>query len=219
MEIKAIEITSPEINATRQFYHKKLGFKIHHDTSDKISFETGSSILSFIHTDQPQARYHFAFLIPGNKVSGAVGWLGNKARLIRNPGDKLITDFKSWNARSIYFYDNNGNILEFIARFDLQDTCPKSFSASSVRCLNEVGLVTDSPLSFSEKLTHELAIDYFEKGPKKEDFVVLGDNHGLLIVSGTNRSWFPTEHKAEKYYLKAVLSVNGEQKEICLYEK
>lgn len=219
MEIKAIEISSAHIYATIEFYHQNLGFEIHSHTSDTVAFKTGSSILSFIHTDQSQPCYHFAFLIPGNKVSEAVDWLSNKARLIRNPGDKLITDFKSWNARSIYFYDNNGNILEFIARFDLQDTCPKSFSASSVRCLNEIGLVVDAPLSFSEKITHELAIDYFEKGPKKEDFVVLGDNHGLLIVSGTDRSWFPTEHKAEKYYLKAVLSVHGEQKNICLYEK
>ncbi len=218
MEIKAIEITSPEISATRQFYHKKLGFKIHHDTKDKISFETGSSILTFILSSQPRPRYHFAFLIPDNTVSDALEWLSSRATLIRNPADKLITDFKSWNARSIYFYDNNGNILEFIARLDLQNASTEKFSASSIRCLNEIGLVVDAPLSYSEKLIHKLAIDYFDKGPKKEDFVVLGDNQGLLIISGTNRNWFPTEHKAKKYYLKTVLAINGEQKEISLYE-
>ena len=218
MKIKTIEIICPEIYATKEFYHNNLGFRIHHETSDKISFETGSSILTFIHGSQAQARYHFAFLIPDNTVSNALEWLSSRVTLIRNPADKPITNFKSWNARSIYFYDNNGNILEFIARFDLQITDTKKFSASSILCLNEVGLVVDEPLSFSEKLIQELSIDYFEKGPKTDDFVVLGDNEGLLIISGVNRNWFPTEHQAEKYYLRTILSINGEQKEVRMLQ-
>ncbi len=216
MHISSIEISTPYLAETSHFYHLILGFERVTNHKDQVAFQVGDSVLRFIHTERGKPRYHFAFLIPDNKIDEALIWLENKAKLIYNPNGKTITDFKSWNARSIYFYDNNGNILELIARFDRNDICHKPFSATAIRCINEIGLVSDNAPDFSKKLIEDLSIHYFEKGPKKDDFVVLGDNQGLLIVSAPNRHWYPTGHKAAKYPVRVSLTINNQYKEIQL---
>ena len=75
--------------------------------------------------------YHFAFNIPSNKFEEAFQWMQTRVDLLWLDDYKsYIADFTNWNAKSFYFTDPAGNILEFISRFDLDDIAAEPFSAA-----------------------------------------------------------------------------------------
>jgi catechol-2,3-dioxygenase len=106
----------------------------------------GTSLLHFTENLALETKYHFAFNIPSNQVESALEWLNKKVDIILDADKQSITQFEDWNAQAIYFYDNNGNILEFIARHDLKDNSSEDFSRNLIRCISEIGLVSDEPL-------------------------------------------------------------------------
>ncbi len=216
MNILEIEILTGNLEETEYFYVKVLGFRAKDKSSNSLSLIAGSSILTFIQSDEPEPTYHFAFNIPNNKIDESLGWLSKKAELIKNEEGTFVTNFDSWNAKSLYFYDNNGNVLEFITRFDLNEVSDKSFTSESISSISEIGVVTDTPIAFAEKMIREHQLQYFAKGPKREDFAVLGDDHGLMIISSSNRDWYPTHHRAEKHPVKMKIAVGTAVKEIIV---
>ena len=86
--------------------------------------------------------YHFAINIPANKIEEARDWLSGKVELIWMEDYKSdIADFVTWHARSVYFFDVAGNIVELIARFDLDNATKEPFSANQFLSVSEAGLV------------------------------------------------------------------------------
>ena len=63
-----------------------------------------------------------------------------------------IAQFENWNANAVYFYDNNGNILEFIARHDLQNNQFTPFNSESILNISEIGIVSEAPLELANQL-------------------------------------------------------------------
>src|SRR5437588_714904 len=118
MKILAIELQSANPAATLQFYTKILGVEAIHVSDTQLRFKVGHSELAFTKTELDHPYYHFAIEVPNNQLDDVAEWLDNYVMWIRQPDGGLIADFKAWNAQSIYCYDNNHNILEFIARFD-----------------------------------------------------------------------------------------------------
>ena len=216
MNILEIEILTSNLEETEYFYTKVLELRAIDKTRDMVSLRAGKSIFSFIHSDKLNPRYHFAFNIPNNKLEEALIWISKRAELIKNEEGAFITNFDSWNAKSLYFYDNNGNVLEFITRFDLNEISDKPFTSESISSISEIGIVTDKPLVFAEKMINEHQLKYFAKGPKREDFAVLGDDNGLIIISSPNRDWYPTHHRAENHPVKMKIGVGTVIKEIIV---
>ena len=95
------------------------------------------------------------------------------------------------------FIDPAGNILEIIARFDLNDNVDQDFSSSQIRNVSEIGLVF--PLATFDmdvnKLKHRFAFSYFDKQPPMPYFRAIGNNEGLFIMVPENRIWFSTKDK------------------------
>ena len=123
--------------------------------------------------------------------------------------NKPIIDFPNWNAKSIYFVDSNGNILEFIARFDLENTSNKVFDTSSVLSISEIAFVTENVNELANKLISQNNFKYFEKQIQRNDFSVIGEENGLLIIVDSKRNWFPTNIKAENFWMKVKVENNG----------
>jgi catechol-2,3-dioxygenase len=105
-----------------------------------------------------------------------------------------VADFVNWHARSVYFSDPAGNILELIARFDLRDEADEIFSSMQFRNISEIGLVFSDEVF--DKNVHELLknykLQYFSKQPPLAHFRAIGDDEGLFIVVPENRNWFST---------------------------
>jgi len=219
MDILEIELLTDNIEETRKFYAEILGFEIVFNSVGTISFRTGESILTFNQSYNTGPKYHFAFNIPCNKIDEALIWTSKKTDVIKIGDLKAIADFDSWNAKAFYFYDNNENILEFISRVELNNISHKPFTISSVLAISEIGIVTDDPLAFADKLSVENKLSYFSKGKKSEDFVTIGNDNGLFIIVRTNRKWYPTNIKAKTYFSKIKFWANYTITEITINDK
>jgi catechol 2,3-dioxygenase-like lactoylglutathione lyase family enzyme len=218
MDILEIELLTDDLEKTRKFYSEILGFDTVFSSANTVSFRTGESILTFNQSTDVDPKYHFAFNIPCNKITEALRWISEKTEIIKTSDDKAIADFDTWNAKACFFYDNNENIVEFISRADLNTLSDMPFDILSVIAISEIGIVTDEPLVFADKLSAENKLSYFSKGKKSEDFVALGNDNGLFIVVRTSRNWYPTNIKAQKYFTKIKFWANYTLTEITFNE-
>lgn len=209
MLLTSIELHTSQLAETEHFYAQILGLSILDKSPKAISFSAGQSRLIFIQSDKGQPKYHFAFNIPRNQLNEALAWISAKVDMIPNPEATFVSNFENWNAKALYFYDNNGNILEFIARFDLENDRQGDFDSGSILSVSEIGIVTDIPLLFAENLVETRHLSYFSKGPRLENFITVGDDNGLLIIVQTNRKWYPTELPAKQYYTKVEILDGG----------
>lgn len=213
MNITELSLLTSDLPGTKAFYEHVLGFKLIRETPFAISFATGSSVLSFECCDQQvNPCYHFAFNIPCNQLETALSLLADRLQFIACD-DSFVTDFRNWNAKAIYFFDNNRNIVELIARADLLNPSDSAFTIDSVLCISEIGLVADEPLKAAAELIGKTQLSYFSKGPKREDFVAVGCNTCLFVISSPGRKWYPTESLAEKWKIRAVIETAA----VCCY--
>ena len=124
-----------------------------------------------------------------------------------------IAEFNRWHARSVYFTDPAGNIVELIARFDLKDNIPEHFSSSQIRNISEIGLVFKSEV-FDEtviKLTQQFRLGYFSKQPPMPHFKAIGDDEGLFIIVPEQRNWYPTNIQSGVFALSILFENNNTQ--------
>lgn len=193
MHIKQVILKTHSLQRTKLFYHKTLELDIIKETEEAISFRAGDTTLTFEEMKEEKPYYHIAFNIVNNKFSDSFEWLNSKLDILPVDDEMLIAGYDDWNAQSFYFYDNNGSILEFIVRFDLPYQSDEEFSPKCIKEISEVGLVVDNVPDTAEMLKFEYDIPYFSKGPRLHDFIAMGDDYGLLLVSQSKRNWVPTQ--------------------------
>ena len=199
MNILEVQILSADIKQTKQFYHDILGMDILFYDDNQLKLSAGLSTLIFKNASIPDARYHFAFNIPANQFNEACDWANAHLTLLSVKDDITIADFASWNAKAFYFYDNNQNIVEFIARFDLSNDSTKPFDGSSICSISEMGLVADNATLLCKQLMNDYNLNYFSKQASQEDFIALGDDNGLFIIVSEKRKWYPTGQLSGQY--------------------
>src|SRR5690606_13508135 len=209
MEILELTLLTNNLLDTKKFYGQIIGFDKLFETETTVSFAVGFSKLTFELTQKAlQPKYHFAFNISSNKLNEAINWTLERTPLIKIE-NSYVADFHYWNAKSIYFYDNNQNILEFICRYDLNNSTDKTFAVETILSISEIGIVTDQLLLFGEGIIENAKVDYFSKSPKTEEFVAIGDDRGLFIISNPNRNWYPTQQLAEKWKVKGKIKAKN----------
>lgn len=200
MLIKELRLQSTNNLSLFSFYKEVLGMDVIRSGSG-ITVTAGETKLIFEKASADQNPfYHFAFNIPSNKFEEAYNWAKDKVKLLwLKDYDSFIADFVNWHAKSFYFKDPAGNILEMISRFDLKDNADKPFSSAQIRNVSEMGIVF-SLKTFDEDvkaMMKEYSLDYFDKQPPLEHFRAIGDDEGLFIVVPENRVWFSTEDKSK----------------------
>ncbi len=198
MKIHAIQIETAALDRVVEFYHHRLEFPCV-GTPDKAYFQAGDSQLVFSENAGFAGLYHFAFNIPSNQIREAMAWLERRGvdLIVNDKGENLI-DFSSWHAEAAYFYDPAGNIVEFIARRDLQNESEHPFGAASIMEISEVGIVTDDVLAWNERAGQVYGIPPFDKQKPNADFSALGSDMGLFIVVPPGRNWLLTDIPAAK---------------------
>lgn len=215
MKILEVELLTSDLESIEDFYGNKLQLTAVHKDGQSISYAAGRSLLTFRRTQASDPVYHIAFEIPGNKLKEAMEWLSrSRIEMIPFENNSVIVDFKNWNAKSVYFYDGNQNILEFILRFDNDIESDRAFAAASILNVSEVGLVNADVMALSEQLRDSYGLQYYEKQPPGKHFCALGNAEGLFIISGDERNWFPTETKAVKYPVYIKFEAHGKVLEL-----
>jgi len=197
MKLAYIQIQSSNIEQTATFYKDILDLPIIEKTKNSVNIQAGDSVLEFVENPEFKSIYHFAFNIPENKLDEAIDWCKSKVDLIFIEDQKVITNFENWNANAIYFYDNNGNLLEFIARHDLDNAQTEAFSSKAILNISEIGIVSENPLALGEQLIEQHGLEFFSKNANSELFAAVGDDEGLLIMVKPDRNWYPTQTPSE----------------------
>ena len=105
--------------------------------------------------------------------------------LLRDGDGNDEFDFAGWDgARSIYFDDPEGNVIELVARPDERPELS----------LAEVGLPTTDVGAAVDALERELGLPQYDGD--RSSFSAVGDPDGLLIVVAGGRGWFPSRVRA-----------------------
>lgn len=200
MKINRLTLYTSALASLKIFYGEVLSLKILSAEGDIIVFKAGETELVFKETSGDTAPfYHFAFNIPSNKLNEAIEWMKGRAELLQTSDNNYIADFENWNAKSIYFIDPAGNIVELIARFDLKNDTEEKFDSSQILNVSEIGIVTHDVLAFREKLINEYNTFDFTKSVNSKAFSVIGDDNGLFIVVPEKRNWYPTQMPSQKF--------------------
>jgi len=199
MKIKKLDLQTAYLKTLQEFYASVLELPVEQPGDNKIKIKIGDSDLIFAEEAAGEPSYHYAINIPSNKIEEAKYWLSNKVRLLWMEDYKNdIADFVNWHAKSVYFYDPGGNIVELIARFDLNNGVNETFSASQFLSLNEIGLVfTDDNFETEiAALENSYSLSYFDKQPPLPKFRAMGDDQGLFVIVPEHRNWYTTNKPA-----------------------
>lgn len=193
MKIKNLHIYSKNLNAQTAFYKEVLGFSIVEKSTDKIIFKIGNSTL-ILQENKNFKPYHIAFHISAQKEKQALKWLKKRVEILKNKEEEII-DFSNWEAKSIYFYDEDKNIIEFISRKYLFPTSSLKFTSADICGIAEIGLAVNNVKSTFKYIKNTSNLEqYFGD---EEKFCVIGNDEGLLITVDKNKkTWFPTKDRS-----------------------
>ncbi|WP_207513752.1 VOC family protein [Longitalea luteola] len=203
--IREIEILAADLQAIKTFYGGILELQALAAPTGYAAFQVGETKLIFRETSDMDPYYHLAIDIPHNKLYDAYHWMQNKAALLPVQHETVFTQFMNWNAQSFYFFDRNGNLLEFICRYDVPNSSTQQFSSRSFQYVSEIGIVTNNVMEQVKELGERYGLQPYEKQPVLENFAAVGDEEGLLIVSMEGRNWFPTEKPAGRFFTRVVM--------------
>lgn len=195
MEFKQVTLNSQSLEAQKHFYQKVLGFETT-EQDDCLSLQAGSTELVFKQSTAPNNCYHFAFLICDAHFDACKKFLKNKGvPLLPNShtGDE-VTYWENETGRSVYFFDGDGNIAEFISRPTLGFETTAPWSINQVLKVNEIGTPVTDPLQTSQQLleTSGLHVPKIYRDSFNERFCWFGDFHATLLIAKQGRHWFPT---------------------------
>ncbi len=215
MLLKELILQTKCLNELHGFYKNILQLQVTQTDSTTILIKAGNTALTFQQTHSTvNPFYHFAFNIPSNKIEEAHDWLRNKVKVLWIEDYKsYFAEFTRWHARSLYFLDPAGNIVELIARFDLHNADAALFSASQILNISEIGIVLNTG-KFDEsidKLLQQFQLNYFPKQPPMQHFRAIGNDEGLFIVVPEQRNWYPTNIKSGIFPLSILFENNNTQ--------
>ncbi len=182
-------LTAAPLEEMRAFYSDGLGLPVRARSERELVVFAGASEIVFVQVEDTKAApfYHFAFNIPENKILAAREWQLERSEVfITPPGlrDPTFPDdvrhFRSWNAHSIFFWDPAGNVLEYIARHDLDNTATGGFSQADILYASEIGFVVDDVPGAAASMEATLDLEQYRNGSAQ--FHATGDEHGLLLL-------------------------------------
>lgn len=220
MRITTLTLSTADPAEQKKFYSDVLGFEEIPalGDSDGFSFQAGHTRVNFVPGDR-DAKYHFAFNIHPDKLPEAINWIQSKGvELIHSSEHKgFLIDFPNWWAKSVYFYDPAGNIVEIIARGALgpAGNSPK-FSAQSLIGVSEIGIVTEDVPYFREWLNITHGIPPFERNKNTDNFSAMGDDHALLLLVHKGRKWYMGNFDAQHFPLAIQGETDGHEFRLML---
>ncbi|HEY2466315.1 MAG TPA: hypothetical protein VGI45_00565 [Terracidiphilus sp.] len=187
-------LSSAPTHEMREFYGSVLGLSIAKVERKSVTVAVGDSMLTFRESSAEQDRpfYHFAFNIPENKIRSALEWQRLRTPLLPIPEPMRdpeypaeVVNYTQWNAHSVFFLDPAGNVVEYIARHDLKNPAPGNFSSSDILYPSEIGIIVDDVIATAAALKEVAGLNQYRGG--SEQFMALGDEHGLLLIMKRGR--------------------------------
>lgn len=208
MKIKKLSLRTNKFQEVKDFYSKTLGFEINNESADSFSVKIGWSILKFKQSTE-SFLYHYCFLIPSNKFQEALNWMEEKVEIIELEAGTKVVNLVDWNAVSFYFYDESGNILEFIVHHGLENNIDKQFDISDVLGISEMGIGTDNIKRVNSILKEKCQTRLWKGDLRK--FGANGTPEGKFVMANYNEkeTWFPSQIKIKPVPFEIDIENNG----------
>jgi catechol 2,3-dioxygenase-like lactoylglutathione lyase family enzyme len=207
MRLRAVTLQAPadRLDELATFYTDTLGLE-GHATSASLATRIGWTELNFgaiVDPAQDGAApfYHFAFLVPGDRMEEALEWAIVRARLgllalSEDPAD-LVMEFEGWQAHSCYFHDPASNIVELIAHDGFgENGRTDAFSPSELLGISEIGLIGNPP-GVAAALSERLGLSVFQGSV--EGMAFIGEPTAALILAEEEWRWLPQGRPAEAW--------------------
>jgi hypothetical protein len=197
-----VRLDAPQEPELRSFYLDRLALdEMGTSGGDLLVAGVGDAVLRFSAASAGAAPfYHFALLIPGNRLDAAHAWLGRRARLLPDPDTgSTIFDFDAWDALACYCLDPVGNVVELIALRGVGEVANEgSFSGGEILGFSEVGLVVRDKRASAELLARERDLHVWDgEVDEPHRLIFIGERGRTLILSPPGRGWLPTGRAAE----------------------
>jgi catechol 2,3-dioxygenase-like lactoylglutathione lyase family enzyme len=192
MKIKEIKLFTNELSKNLFFYKEVLGFEIIKMNESSFSLQIGETRLIF-EFSKDKYVYHYCFLVPSNQLKGALEWMRKRWEVLELEPGRFIEKFQDWNADAFYFYDGSGNIVEFIARYNLKNETEPPFTERQIINFNEIGTSTGDNSKISKQVQLEMDVDFYSGNQTR--FCTHGNEEGLFLFPNyhTKEKWFPTD--------------------------
>ncbi|MEL7532496.1 MAG: VOC family protein [Bacteroidota bacterium] len=206
MYIKALTLHTSQLEKQCRFYGDVLGLDVRQVSDGSYRFRLGDTFVRL--QASPNAKpYHFAINIPHNQSQEALAWLKKRVEILTDAGNE-IQDFVNWEAEAIYFYDEDKNIVELIARRKLDNHSDEPFGPHAFLAVSEIGMPTlDIETKFA-LIQKQLGLSIYDGS--FERFCAIGDEHGLFIcIDKSKKDWFPSNDKAWSANFQALID-NGQ---------
>lgn len=201
MKINELILFTTNLEAQKHFYTQVLELPLITADAEKFTVKIGVSSLTFVISDRINPA-HFAIAISSNKIQEALEWTQKRTEILLCEGE-AVADFSNWNAEALYFYDIDGNIVEFISRKDNENVSTDPFSTTDILSICEIGIVSTDIETIYNQLNAMCPIEIYDGS--FERFCALGTSEGLFIlVNNIKKKWFPTQEEAypADFYIK-----------------
>lgn len=191
MDILKVKLKTHKLQQLKKFYGELLGFTFENETPHSFIVKLGVSEIEFNdYNIFGEPYYHFALDIPSNLFTKAKQFVKSKTTLLTEDGDDEV-DFPFSVAKSFYFEDPSGNIVEFIARLNDTPTSETSFSVNNILRISEMCLVVEDKIHVANSL---MAANIFERSNSTVSSTGLSfmndqKTNVFLLLTTPNRRW------------------------------
>lgn len=202
MRIVELELRTARLAELKMFYTRILGFALADITEHSITMAIGETRLTFVHEEEERVlpSYHLAMNIPKNQIHEAKRWLQAKGCQVL-PAAPLpyagiqanedIAYFEGTDAHAFYFEDPSGNLVEFIARYRMDNASTEPFDHESILNVSEIGLPFRGSVSEAVQRL-DSRFDVMPNIGDGETFQMLGDEYGMFILGDMSVGWYPS---------------------------
>lgn len=200
LNISSIHLLTKEIHSLKEFY-SNIGFQTEITDNRLIIHLNDSDIIFKIDSTDEKPFYHFAIDIHPNHYDFLKEKISKQVCLLTEDEKEEIY-FNQFNAKSFYINDPSGNIVEFIARNELDYN--DSINNKYIR-ISEISLVTNKVNETFKKLVNykfrELNNELTEEGL---NFICSGDEEQYILLTNEGRRWLFSDKLSESFPLEIV---------------
>ena len=210
LEIIKLKINTKRFQESRAFWTQNLGFELVASTPNEFTVKVGSSLLCFngvqlspLDEQNNFPKYHFSFNIPSNQAENALNWLRNEDHEFPDGPQNPVEIWKNedtgaeiirrdrYNAHSVFFKDPGGNVIELIARHNLNNPQEGDFNRAMIINISEVAIVTFDVKESAKRVKDNFGV--IEIPGTTSGFKPLGGETGLITFVVPGRSWQPAD--------------------------
>lgn len=225
MHIESITIYSDALEATRNFYRDTLEFPILKESETYFTIQISSTVFTFRQAPpEENPFYHFAFDVPSNQFEEAKNWINERVSLLTDEGQDEVY-FHTIDAKSIYFEDPSGNVVEWICRLTDSPASSKPFHPALLQKASEMSLVVHDKLNAAKQLESIRVYSRDHQPVPAEGLTFMGEREDAvyLLLVPENRGWYFSDKSSVVYPLliqltDASIEITNSGKFICSKE-